>query len=96
MAKLTAEERALLKRLMAEEAEEGTENSEKPEGREVPDSEDSDGAEEFIVFRGSTAAFKKAFGVGGPAEEVAEEETEETEQPKKREPKSRSRSRYFG
>ncbi|MEU7164336.1 hypothetical protein AB0A70_06775 [Streptomyces morookaense] len=91
MAKLSAEERALLKRLMEEEVEEAEEQEEsEPQERE-------DGAsEDFIVFRGSADAFKKAFGFGIPTEPSEPAEEEEEDPPKKREPKSRGRSKYFG
>lgn len=91
MAKLSAEERALLKRLMEEEVEEAEEREES-EPREQEDG----ATEDFIVFRGSADAFKKAFGFDVPTEPSESAEETEADSPKKREPKSRGRSKYFG
>ncbi|UJB45733.1 hypothetical protein [Streptomyces sp. A1-5] len=101
MARLSAEEKALLKRLM----EEAEQEQEEAEPEKIADQVDDAGTEEVIVFRGNAAAFKKAFGFAAPEapknEEAAKEPTEEAaeaeESPeRKKEPKAPSRSRYFG
>ncbi|QRX91101.1 hypothetical protein [Streptomyces noursei] len=101
MARLSAEEKALLKRLMEEAEQE--QNEAEPE--KIAEQVDDAGTEEIIVFRGNAKAFKKAFGLAMPEppknEETAKESTEETaeveESPeRKKEPKAPSRSRYFG
>ncbi|WP_274912146.1 hypothetical protein [Streptomyces sp. WZ-12] len=101
MARLSAEEKALLKRLMEEAEQE--QNEAEPE--EIADQVDDAGTEEIIVFRGNAAAFKKAFGFAVPEspknEDTAKESPEETaeaeaEPERKKEPKAPSRSRYFG
>ncbi|ANZ18317.1 hypothetical protein SNOUR_25260 [Streptomyces noursei ATCC 11455] len=101
MARLSAEEKALLKRLMEEAEQEQSE----AEPEKMADQVDAAGSEEIIVFRGNAEAFKKAFGFAAPEapknEESAKEASEETaeaeaEPERKKEPKSPSRSKYFG
>ncbi|MFE3653347.1 hypothetical protein ACFXO2_37135 [Streptomyces sp. NPDC059152] len=93
MARLSADEKALLKRLMEEAEQEQTES----EPEKIADQVDAAGSEEIIVFRGNAEAFKKAFGLTASEspqknEEPAKESTEETT----KEPKAPSRSKYFG
>lgn len=102
MARLSAEEKALLKRLMEEAEQEQSEADPEKIADQVADG----GQEEIIVFRGNAAAFKKAFGLTMPEspknnEEAAKESPEEADEAeaepeKKKEPKAPSRSRYFG
>ncbi|MER6050026.1 hypothetical protein ABT168_21700 [Streptomyces sp. NPDC001793] len=99
MARLSIEEKALLKRLMEEAEQE--QNEAEPE--KIADQVDDAGKEEIIVFRGNAEAFKKAFGFAVPespkneeASKEAPEETAEPEPERKKEPKAPSRSRYFG
>ncbi|TBO57172.1 hypothetical protein EYS09_24035 [Streptomyces kasugaensis] len=98
MARLSAEEKALLQRLMEEAEQEQSE----AEPEKIADQVDAAGSEEIIVFRGNAEAFKKAFGFAAPEpsqknEEKAEETAEaEAEPEQKKEPKAPSRSKYFG
>ncbi|QHC22292.1 hypothetical protein [Streptomyces sp. GS7] len=99
---MSANEKALLKRLMEETEQEQTES----EPEKIADQVDAAGSEEIIVFRGNAEAFKKAFGLTAAEspqknEEPAKESTEETAEAegnseRKKEPKAPSRSRYFG
>ncbi|MFK0295131.1 hypothetical protein ACIQU6_32315 [Streptomyces sp. NPDC090442] len=101
MARLSAEEKALLARLM----EEAEQEQEEAEPEKIADQVDKAGTEEIIIFRGNAEAFKKAFGFAAPespknegGEKEPPEETgeAETEPERKKEPKAPSRSKYFG
>ncbi|MER5542476.1 hypothetical protein ABT072_08455 [Streptomyces sp. NPDC002589] len=98
MARFSAEEKALLKRLL----DDGEPEQSEKETEQIADQVADAGSEEIIVFRGNAEAFKKAFGLAAPetpkkSEEPAEPEAEpEQKSEPKSEPKAPSRSRYFG
>lgn len=86
-ARLTDREREKLQALLAEDDDESTDD----------DNEGDDGAEEFVVFRGSAKAFKEHFGFNAPdTGEDDSSESEDDSEEDKGEPKPKSRGKYFG
>jgi hypothetical protein len=111
VAQLTAKEKAILKKLLAEEADEieeagdEAEEEEAPRGRRrkpaVRASASGAGDGDVFVLRGESAkTFLSSLGVGGDPEQGEDEDQEEAEDggeegEPKGEPTPKSRSRYF-